>query len=70
VFVGVANTPHRAIDTEQSLKGSKLDDTNISRAAGLAANGSVPLEKDFYKVTLIKGILTEALSMFKNENKK
>lgn len=65
-----ANTPHRAIETEQSLKGSKLDDTNISRAAGLAAYGSIPLEKNFYKVTLIKGILAEALSTFKNENKK
>ncbi|HEY3380746.1 MAG TPA: xanthine dehydrogenase family protein subunit M [Vicinamibacterales bacterium] len=61
VLSGVAPVPWRAEGAEQAIIGKVLT-PDVAAAAGEAAvKGAEPLEKNGYKVPLIKGVVIEAL---------
>jgi xanthine dehydrogenase YagS FAD-binding subunit len=58
---GVAPVPWRAVDAEEMLVGQELTqelDEAVSRAA---TQGARPLEQNAYKVTMVQGLLKQAL---------
>jgi xanthine dehydrogenase YagS FAD-binding subunit len=61
VFSGVAPIPWRARQVEAELVGHRLDRTAIARAADAAVAGAAPLEKNAYKVDLLRGLVEERL---------
>jgi xanthine dehydrogenase YagS FAD-binding subunit len=61
VFGGVAPIPWRSKGVEQSITGTELDDASIRAAVETAVASAEPLERNGYKVLLVKGILEEAL---------
>jgi xanthine dehydrogenase YagS FAD-binding subunit len=61
VFSGVAPVPWPAPAVEKALTGQRLDAATISRAAAAAAVGLVPLEKNAYKLPLLRGLVQERL---------
>jgi xanthine dehydrogenase YagS FAD-binding subunit len=61
VLSGVAPVPWPAPAVEKALQGQRLDATTIARAAEAAGEGLEPLEKNAYKVPLVRGLVRERL---------
>jgi xanthine dehydrogenase YagS FAD-binding subunit len=61
VFSGVAPVPWRAAAVEKAIIGQRLDAKTIAAAAAAAVAGAAPLEKNAYKVPMLKGAVEEAL---------
>ncbi|MCP4899526.1 MAG: xanthine dehydrogenase family protein subunit M [bacterium] len=61
VLSGAAPVPWRATKAEKSLKGSKLDQETIKKAAKAAMNGAEPLSQNGYKIPLFEGLIKEQL---------
>jgi xanthine dehydrogenase YagS FAD-binding subunit len=61
VFSGVAPVPWRSEAVEQAITGKALTADVVAAAAEAGVKGAEPLEKNAYKVTLLKGIITESL---------
>lgn len=61
VFSGVAPVPWRAAGVEKAIVGQRLDARTIARAVDAAVTGAEPLEKNAYKVPLLRGAVEEAL---------
>ena len=61
VFSGVAPTPWRSAAVEQAITGQRLDARTLARAADAAVAGAEPLEKNGYKIALLRGAVEEAL---------
>lgn len=61
VFSGVAPVPWRSGAVEKAIVGQRLDARTIGRAADAAVAGATPLEKNAYKVPMLKGAVEEAL---------
>jgi xanthine dehydrogenase YagS FAD-binding subunit len=61
VFSGVAPVPWRSEAVEQTITGKALTADVVAAAAEAGVKGAVPLEKNGYKVPMLKGIITEAL---------
>jgi len=62
VLGGVAPMPWRLLKTEELLRNQKINISLITEAAEVAVEGAQPLSCNLYKIALVKGILTEALS--------
>ena len=61
VLSGVAPTPWRLPAVEKLLAGQKLDPALIAKAAAAAVAGAAPLERNGYKVPLVRGLVEEVL---------
>jgi xanthine dehydrogenase YagS FAD-binding subunit len=61
VFGGVAPVPWPAPDVEKALAGGRLDRNTIAHAAAAAIAGLAPLEKNAYKIPLLRGLVQERL---------
>jgi len=61
VLSGVAPIPWRAVEAEEVLSGSRLDDETISRAAAASIEGARPMTRNGYKVELVRGLTEETL---------
>jgi xanthine dehydrogenase YagS FAD-binding subunit len=61
VFSGIAPVPWPAPAVEAALAGRRLDRDTIARAAAAAAAGLEPLEKNAYKLPLLRGLVQERL---------
>jgi xanthine dehydrogenase YagS FAD-binding subunit len=61
VFSGIAPVPWPAPAVEGALAGRRLDRDTIARAAAAAVAGLEPLEKNAYKVPLLRGLVQERL---------
>ncbi|HXY41659.1 MAG TPA: xanthine dehydrogenase family protein subunit M [Vicinamibacteria bacterium] len=61
VLSGVAPVPWPAPAVEQALTGQRLDHDTIARAAEAATEKMEPLEKNAYKLPLLRGLLRERL---------
>jgi len=61
VLSGVAPTPWRLPAVEKLLAGQKLDPALIAKAAAAAVAGATPLERNGYKVPLVRGLVEEVL---------
>ncbi len=62
VLSGVAPVPWRLHAVERLLIGQKIEATLIAKAADAAVAGAKPLEHNDYKVSLVRGLIEEALS--------
>ena len=62
VLGGVAPMPWQVRDAEAALRGQRLDETAIDRAAEAATAGAQPLRHNGYKVHLVAGLVREALA--------
>ncbi|MFN8090803.1 MAG: xanthine dehydrogenase family protein subunit M [Vicinamibacteria bacterium] len=61
VFGGIAPVPWPAPAVEKALAGHRLDASTIARAADAAVQKLEPLEKNGYKVPLLRGLVQERL---------
>jgi xanthine dehydrogenase YagS FAD-binding subunit len=61
VLSGVAPVPWRSAAVEQALTGKRLEPSTIAQASAAAAAGAEPLEKNGYKVPLLRGLVQERL---------
>jgi xanthine dehydrogenase YagS FAD-binding subunit len=61
-FSGVAPVPWRSRQVEDVILGRKLDKETLREAAHAAAEGAKPMEKNGYKVPLLKGLIEEELA--------
>lgn len=61
VFGGIAPVPWPAPAVEKALAGHRLDASTIARAAEAAVLKLEPLEKNGYKVPLLRGLVQERL---------
>ena len=61
VLSGAAPVPWRATAAEAELRGRRLDEETIARAAKAAVADAQPLSKNAYKVPLFEGMLIEEL---------
>lgn len=61
VFSGVAPVPWRSEAVEQAITGKALTADVVAAAAEAGVKGATPLEKNGYKVPMLKGIITESL---------
>jgi xanthine dehydrogenase YagS FAD-binding subunit len=61
VFSGIAPVPWPAPAVEKALTGHRLDASAIARAAEAAVQKLAPLEKNGYKVPLLRGLVQERL---------
>jgi xanthine dehydrogenase YagS FAD-binding subunit len=62
VFSGVAPVPWRSREVEEILIGKKLDKETAVKAAEAAVKGAEPMEKNGYKVPLLRAVVEEELS--------
>jgi xanthine dehydrogenase YagS FAD-binding subunit len=62
VLGGVAAKPWRLSKSEDALRNQKISMALITEAAEVATEGAQPLNANHYKIPLVKGIMTEALS--------
>ena len=62
ILGGVAPLPYRALMAESALKGEKLNDSSILRAAEASMEGARPLRMNAYKVELTKVLVRRALT--------
>jgi len=62
VFSGVAPVPWRSRAVEDVIKGSRLDDATIWKAAAAGLEDARPMSGNGYKVPLLKGVLREELA--------
>jgi xanthine dehydrogenase YagS FAD-binding subunit len=61
VFSGVAPVPWRSQPVEDAITGKALTPEVVATAAEAGVRGAEPLERNAYKVPLLKGIITESL---------
>lgn len=61
VLSGVAPVPWRSREVEEVLNGKNLDENTVARAAGAGVQGARAMEKNAYKIPLLRGVLTEEL---------
>lgn len=61
VLSGVAPVPWRAAEAEKALIGKAIDAATTREAALAAIKNAEPLEKNAYKVELVRGILEETI---------
>jgi xanthine dehydrogenase YagS FAD-binding subunit len=61
VFGGVAPVPWRSRETEDVIRGKRIDATVAARAAKAAVKDADPLEQNAYKVPLLQGVVEESL---------
>lgn len=61
VLSGVAPVPWRVRDAEEAITGKALGPAPARAAAEAAVKGAKPLEKNAYKVDLVRGVVEEAL---------
>jgi xanthine dehydrogenase YagS FAD-binding subunit len=61
VLGGAAPVPWRAQGAEKVLAGGRLNAQTITRAAAAAVEGAVPLERNGYKVPMLRGAVQEVL---------
>lgn len=61
VFSGVAPVPWRSVAVEEAITGRRLDRKTVARAADAAVQDAEPLEKNGYKVPLLRGVVEEEL---------
>jgi xanthine dehydrogenase YagS FAD-binding subunit len=62
VLSGAASSPRRLTGAENTLRGLPLNNSSIAQAAELPVSGAHPLQHNGYKISLIKGLVTEALT--------
>jgi xanthine dehydrogenase YagS FAD-binding subunit len=62
VLSGVAPTPWRSAEAEKALVGKSLDAAAAAAAGAAAVKDASPLEKNAYKVLLVRGVLEESLA--------
>ena len=62
VFSGVAPVPWRSREVEEVVLGKALDEETIRKAADAAIKGADPMEKNGYKVPLLKAVVEEELT--------
>lgn len=62
VLSGVAPIPWRSAEAEKALVGRPLDAEAAAAAAAAAVKDASPLEKNAYKVPMIRGVLEETLA--------
>jgi xanthine dehydrogenase YagS FAD-binding subunit len=62
VFSGVAPVPWRSKEVEESILGKKLNKHTVSEAADAAVKNAQPMEKNVYKIPLLKGVVEEELA--------
>ncbi len=65
VLGGVAPLPWLIPEAAAALRGQRLTDSSIARAAEIGLAGAVPLAHNGYKVALAKGLITRALQALK-----
>jgi len=65
VLGGVAPVPWRLPEVENVLRGRQLDMATIQKASELSVTGARPLRHNEYKLHLIKGLVTESLTVLK-----
>jgi xanthine dehydrogenase YagS FAD-binding subunit len=61
VFSGVAPVPWRSEAVEQAVTGKALTTDVVAAAAEAGVKGATPLEKNGYKIPMLKGVITESL---------
>jgi xanthine dehydrogenase YagS FAD-binding subunit len=61
VLSGVAPAPHRAVEAEQALSGSRIDLSVVEKAAETALENAEPMEENGYKIQLTKTIIKRAV---------
>lgn len=61
VAAGVANTPWRLAGSEAALVGAPLTAETVAAAANRATDGAEPLERNGYKLPLLRGLVRRAL---------
>jgi len=62
VFSGVAPVPWRSREVEETILGKTLDRETILKAADAAVKGAEPMEKNAYKVPLLRAVVEEELA--------
>jgi len=62
VLSGVAPVPWRSAEAEEALVGGSLDAATAAAAGEAAVKGASPLEKNAYKVLMVRGVLEESLA--------
>ena len=62
VLTGVANTPRRALDSEETLALAPFDPASVDRAAELAVAGAEPLNGNRYKQQLAIAMTRDAIT--------
>ncbi|MFI5174538.1 MAG: FAD binding domain-containing protein [Terriglobia bacterium] len=62
VLGGVAPIPWRSVEAEEELRGKKLDQKTIERAAAAAVRKAKPMTQNAYKVDLTRQLLSKSLS--------
>jgi xanthine dehydrogenase YagS FAD-binding subunit len=62
VLSGVAPVPWRSAEAEKALVGGSLDAATAAAAGEAAVKGASPLEKNAYKVLMVRGVLEESLA--------
>jgi xanthine dehydrogenase YagS FAD-binding subunit len=58
---GVSSIPYEAAKAEEVLKGELLTDAVVEKAAEASINDSMPLNKNGYKVPIVKALVRRAL---------
>jgi xanthine dehydrogenase YagS FAD-binding subunit len=61
VLSGAAPVPWRSKATEEAIRGKRLDDAVIEKAADAVVRGAAPLAQNSYKLHLFRGIISEEL---------
>jgi len=61
VVSGVAPVPWRSRETENTIRGKRIDAALAARAAAAAVEEAIPLEHNRYKVPLLQGAIEESL---------
>ncbi len=61
VLGGVSPRPYRAIKAEKAIRGKKLTEANIQKAAAAALADARPMTMNAYKIDLTKGLVKRAL---------
>ncbi len=61
VFGAVAPVPLRAMNVEEALVGKPADEETAEAAGAVAARQVFPLERNHYKVQILKGLIRKAI---------
>jgi xanthine dehydrogenase YagS FAD-binding subunit len=61
-FGGVAPVPWRADPVEAAIKGKRISQAVLATAADAAVRDAAPMEKNAYKIPLLRGLVQECLA--------